>query len=83
MAIASSQKTLLHFYSARVFQTHMNITAIANYKLADIIVRVLQEENRRKANALGQGSSLNNFSTTKNLEPVRILISPGVFNLEK
>ena len=35
-----------------------NITAIANYKLTDIIARVLQEENRRKANALGQGSSL-------------------------
>ena len=44
-----------------------NITAIANYKLADIISRVLQEENRRKVNALGQGSSLNKFSTMKNL----------------
>ena len=44
-----------------------NITVIANYKLTDIIARVLQEENRHKANALGQGSSLNKFSTTKNL----------------
>ena len=44
-----------------------NIRSIANYKLTDIIVRVLQEENRRKANALGQGSSLNKFSTMKNL----------------
>ena len=44
-----------------------NITAIANYKISDIIARVLQEENRYKAMALGQGSSLNKFPTTKNL----------------
>ena len=44
-----------------------NITAIANYKLTDIIVRVLQEENRHKANALGQGSSANKFSPMKNI----------------
>ena len=33
----------------------------------DIIARVLQEENRKKAMALGQDSSLNKFSTTKNI----------------
>ena len=44
-----------------------NITVIANYKLSDIIARVLQEESRRKAQALGQGSSLNKFSTVKNI----------------
>ena len=44
-----------------------NITAIANYKLMDIIARVLQEENRWKGVSLGQGSSLNRFSTTTNI----------------
>ena len=44
-----------------------NITVIANYKLSDIIAQVLQEESRRKAQALGQGSSLNKFSTVKNI----------------
>ena len=44
-----------------------NILAIANYKLTDIIAQVLQEENRRKVMALGQGSSLNKFSTMKNI----------------
>ena len=44
-----------------------NITVIANYKLTDIITWVLQEEPRRKAQALGQGSSLNKFSTVKNI----------------
>ena len=54
-------------YESTARQYLDNITAIANYKLADIIARVLQEENRRKANALGQGSSLNKFSTMKNI----------------
>ena len=54
-------------YELTAWQYLDNITAIANYKLADIIVRVLQEENRCKANALGQGSSLNKFSTMKNI----------------
>ena len=44
-----------------------NIMVISNYKLSDIIARVLQEESRRKAQALGQGSSLNKFSTMKNI----------------
>ena len=44
-----------------------NISSIANYKIMDIIAQVLQEENRRKVMTLGQGSSLNKFSTTKNL----------------
>ena len=54
-------------YEPTTWQYLDNITAIANYKLADIITRVLQEENRCKANALGQGSSANKFSTTKNI----------------
>ena len=54
-------------YESTAQQYLDNITAIANDKLADIIARVLQEENRCKANALGQGSSLNTFSMTKNL----------------
>ena len=44
-----------------------NITTIANYKLSDIIAQVLQEESRRKAQVLGQVSSLNKFSTMKNI----------------
>ena len=44
-----------------------NITNIANYKISNVIARVLQEENRQKANALGQGLPLNKFSTTKNI----------------
>ena len=54
-------------YESTARQYLDNITTIANYKLADIITRVLQEENRRKANALGQGSSANKFSTMKNI----------------
>ena len=54
-------------YESTASQYLDNIMAIANYKLADVIVRVLQEENRCKANALGQGSSLNKFSTMKNI----------------
>ena len=54
-------------YESTAQQYVDNITAIANYKLADIIMRVLQEENRQKANALGQGSSTNKFSTMKNI----------------
>ena len=54
-------------YESTARQYLDNISTIANYKLADIITRVLQEENRCKVNALGQGSSLNKFSTTKNL----------------
>ena len=44
-----------------------NITVITNYKLMDIITRVLQEESRRKAQVIGQGLSLNKFSTVKNI----------------
>ena len=44
-----------------------NISSIANYRITDIIARVLQEENLQKAMALRQGSSLNKFSTMKNL----------------
>ena len=54
-------------YESTAQQYLDNITAIANYKLTDIIARVLQEENRRKANTLGQGSSANKFSTMKNI----------------
>ena len=59
--------SLLDSYESTAWQYLDNITAIANYKLADIIARVLQEENRCKANALRQGSSLNKFSTMKNI----------------
>ena len=44
-----------------------NIMVIANYKLTDIITRVLQEESRSKAKVIGQGSSLNKFSTVKKI----------------
>ena len=54
-------------YKSTARQYLDNITAIANYKLADIIARVLQEENRLRANALGQRSSANKFSTMKNI----------------
>ena len=54
-------------YKATTWQYLDNITVIANYKLSDIIAWVLQEESRRKAQALGQGSSLNKFSTVKNI----------------
>ena len=54
-------------YKPTAWQYLDNITIIANYELLDIIARVLQEESRRKAQALGQGSSLNKFSTVKNI----------------
>ena len=54
-------------YELTAWQYLDNITAIANYKLMDIIAQVLQEESRRKAQLLGQGSSLNKFSTMKNI----------------
>ena len=54
-------------YELTAWQYLDNISAIANYKLTDIIARVLQEENRQKAMALGQGLSLNKFSTMKNI----------------
>ena len=54
-------------YESTARQYLDNISTIANYKLADVIARVLQEENRCRANALGQGLSLNKFSTTKNI----------------
>ena len=44
-----------------------NITVMANYKLTDIITQVLPEESRQKAQAIGQGLSLNKFSTVKNI----------------
>ena len=54
-------------YEPTAWQYLDNITVIANYKLSDIIAQVLQEESRRKAQAIGQGSSLNKFSTVKNI----------------
>ena len=54
-------------YEATTHQYLDNITDIANYKLSDIIARVLQEESRRKAHSIKSGSSLNKFSTVKNL----------------
>ena len=54
-------------YEPTAWQYLNNIMVIANYKLTDIITRVLQEESRRKAQALGHGSSLNKFSMVKNI----------------
>ena len=54
-------------YESTAQQYLDNITDVANYKILDIIAWVLQEESRRKAQALGQGSSLNKFSTMKNI----------------
>ena len=53
-------------YKLTAWQYLDNITAIANYKLMDIIMQVLQEKSRQKVQALGQGSSLNKFSIVKN-----------------
>ena len=46
--------SLLDSYELTARQYLDNITAIANYKLLDIIAQVLQDENRQKAMALGQ-----------------------------
>ena len=54
-------------YELTAWQYLDNITVIANYKISDIIAWVLQEEARRKAQALGHGLSLNKFSTTKKI----------------
>ena len=59
--------SLLDSYELTARQYLDNITSIANFTISDIITRVLQEENRHKAMALGQGSSLNKFSMMKNL----------------
>ena len=56
--------SLFELYELTAWQYLM---VIANYKLMDIITRVLQEESRWKAQQLGQGLSLNKFSTVKNL----------------
>ena len=54
-------------YEQTTWQYLDNITVITNYKLMDIITGVLHEESRRKDQAIGQGSSLNRFSTVKNI----------------
>ena len=54
-------------YESTARQYLDNIMSIANYKISDIIARVLQEENKQKAMALVQGSSLNKFSMMNNL----------------
>ena len=54
-------------YESTAWQYLDNITAIVNYKISDIITQVFQEESRHKDQALGQGSSLNKFSTMKNI----------------
>ena len=59
--------SLPDLYKSTAQQYLDNITVIANYQISDIIARVLQEESRRKAQALGQGSSLNKLSTMKNI----------------
>ena len=59
--------SLLDSYELTARQYLDNIMSIANYKISDIITWVLHEENRWKAMALRQGSSLNKFSTMKNI----------------
>ena len=54
-------------YGSTARQYLDNISVIANYKISDIIAWVLPEESRWKAQALGQGLSLNKFSTMKNI----------------
>ena len=54
-------------YEATAWQYLNNITNIENYEVQDIIAQVLQEESRRKAQAVGSGLSLNKFSAVKNL----------------
>ena len=54
-------------YEQTTWQYLNNIMVISNYKLMDIITQVLQEESRRKAQAIGQGLSLNKFSIVKNI----------------
>ena len=58
--------SLPYSYKSTAQQYLDNITAITNYKVTDIITWVLQEESRQKAQALGQGLSLNKFSTMMN-----------------
>ena len=55
-------------YEATARQYLNNIMVIANYKLMDIITQVLQEESRRKAQALGHSSSLNKSLMMKNID---------------
>ena len=59
-ALPTSYKETAHQYLD-------NIDDITKYKLLDIITQVLQEENCQKANSITGGSSLNKFSTVKNL----------------
>ena len=54
-------------YEATAQQYLDNIMNITNYSLLDIIAQVLQEESRRKAHSIESSSSLNKFSTVKNL----------------
>ena len=54
-------------YEQTTWQYLDNITAIANYKLMDIMTCVLQEESRWKALTVGHSPSINKFSTVKNL----------------
>ena len=54
-------------YESTTGQYLDNIMVIANYKSMVIITWVLQKESRRKAQAHGQGTSLNKFFTVKNL----------------
>ena len=59
--------TLPSSYEETAHQYLDNINDITKYKLLDIVAQVLQEENRQKANSIAGGSSLNKFSTVKNL----------------
>ena len=54
-------------YEQTAHQYLDGITAIANYKIQDIVAQVLQKESRRKAQSIQTGTSINKFSTMKNL----------------
>ena len=54
-------------YEETAHQYLDNIDDITKYKFLDIVTQVLQEENCQKANSIAGGSSLNKFSTVKNL----------------
>ena len=59
--------TLLPSYEETACQYLDDIDDITKCKLLDIIAQVLQEENHCKADSVIKGSSLNKFSTVKNL----------------
>ena len=54
-------------YEPTAHQYLDSILTITNYKIQDIIARIMQEESRRKAQSITSSTSINKFSTVKNL----------------